>query len=279
MSYSNSSFIPSVIPPENAGTPLWFAFQGDRLLVQRQETGFIVPHLPDLTLLNLAPIRQHYLGQLGNTPCFVADLPPNSSLSDGYSYQGLRRLFSQLEESLFHIAVRAVQIVAWDRNHQFCGRCATPTISKTNEHAKDCPQCGLVFYPRLSPAMIVAITRDKQLLLAHAHRQPPGFYSVLAGFVEPGETLEESVLREVQEEVGILVKNIRYFGSQPWPFPDSLMIAFTAEYAAGELQPDPTEIADVGWYAAEQLPALIPSPISIARALIDHFVVSTSLTD
>jgi NAD+ diphosphatase len=146
-----------------------------------------------------------------------------------------------------------------------------------DERAKICPKCGLVAYPRLSPAVIVAVLRDNCILLAHSHRFPAKFYSVLAGFVEPGETLEECVEREVYEEVGIRVRAIRYFGSQPWPFPDSLMIAFTANYAGGEIRIDHSEIADANWFSANDLPH-IPPKISIARQLIDWFLEKESIS-
>jgi NAD+ diphosphatase len=142
---------------------------------------------------------------------------------------------------------------------------------KAGELAMECTACGQLSYPRISPAVIVAILRDEKILLARANRFPSGFYSVLAGFVEPGETLEQCAKREVREETGIEVKNLRYFSSQPWPFPHSLMVAFTAEYAAGEIRIDPSEIADAGWYSADALP-LIPDPITVARKLIDWYV-------
>jgi NAD+ diphosphatase len=162
-------------------------------------------------------------------------------------------------------------LVHWNRNHHYCGRCAGLTETKPDERARVCPQCGLINYPRLSPAVIVAVLKDHQILLAHSQRFPTKFYSVLAGFVEPGETLEACVKREVLEEVGIIVKNIRYFGSQPWPFPDSLMVGFTAEYGGGDIRIDPSEITDARWYAASELPP-IPPKISIARRLIDWFL-------
>src|SRR5690606_32955256 len=137
------------------------------------------------------------------------------------------------------LAGRAVQIVDWDRTHQFCGRCGSPMERLDNERAKKCPACGLSNYPRLSPAIIIAVTRringQNRLLLARNHRFPPDRYSVIAGFVEPGESLEDCARREVQEEVGIQIQNIRYFGSQAWPFPNSLMLGFTAEYAGGDI--------------------------------------------
>jgi NAD+ diphosphatase len=176
-----------------------------------------------------------------------------------------------MEDHLFSLAGRAIQIVNWNQTHQFCGRCGTRTDDKLDERAKICPKCGLISFPLLSPAIIVAVVQGSRILLAHANHFPDGFYSVLAGFVEPGETLEECVQREVQEEVGLQLKNIRYFGSQPWPFPHSLMIAFTAEYAGGQITTDGMEIRDAGWFTAHDLP-LIPGKISIARRLIDWFV-------
>jgi NAD+ diphosphatase len=172
-----------------------------------------------------------------------------------------------------------VQIVEWDRTHRFCGRCGIPVQEMPFERAKKCPQCDLTSYPRLAPAIIVSIERanpsGKELLLAHNHRHPAGFYSVLAGFVEPGESLEECVKREIREEVGIEVKNIRYFGSQPWPFPNSLMIAFTSEYASGDIVLEEDELDDAAWFVAGALPP-VPPPISIARQLIEHFVEKNS---
>jgi NAD+ diphosphatase len=172
---------------------------------------------------------------------------------------------------MFWAAGRAVQIMAWDRDHQFCGRCATPTETMPSERAKRCPNCHLQTYPRLSPAIIVAIEKENKILLGRSHRHPPDRFSVLAGFVEPGETLEEATAREIFEEVGIQVKNIRYFGSQPWPFPNSLMIAFTCEYAGGEIVFEEAEMAEAAWFSVEELPK-IPSSVSISRELIDWFI-------
>ncbi len=145
-----------------------------------------------------------------------------------------------------------------------------PKTSRMNE-PKSARQCNLTNYPRVSPAIIVAIIRDNQILLARNRRFKGGFFSVLAGFAEPGESLEECVAREVNEEVGIAVKNIRYFGSQPWPFPNSLMVGFIADYAGGRINVDKTEIIEAAWFSAQNLPP-IPPKISIARQLIDWFV-------
>ncbi|HYE82454.1 MAG TPA: NAD(+) diphosphatase, partial [Clostridia bacterium] len=186
-------------------------------------------------------------------------------------FLGLRQLHEQIDKSILQAAFRAVQIVAWDETHRFCGACGEATIKKADEHAKICPKCGHIAYPRLSPAVIVAITKEDKLLLARNKNFVSGFYSVLAGFVEAGETLEECVKREIREEARIEVKNIKYFGSQSWPFPNSFMLAFTAEHESGEIQVDENEIAEAGWFGVEEIPK-IPAKLSISRKLIDWFI-------
>ncbi|MFT5876096.1 MAG: NAD+ diphosphatase, partial [Clostridium sp.] len=182
----------------------------------------------------------------------------------------LKALTYQLSEEMFWIGGRAVQIVNFNTDHAYCGRCGTLTQSIKSERAKKCPKCGLINYPRISPAIIVAVVREGKLLLAHNNQFPKGLYSVVAGFVEVGETFEECVVREVREETGIIVKNIKYFGNQPWPFPNSLMIGFTAEYASGEIKVDGKEIGDAKWYSSTEMPTT-PDSISISKKLISWF--------
>jgi NAD+ diphosphatase len=205
------------------------------------------------------------------THCFSGEVADETPAPQGMAFENLRALYLRLPETLFWLAGRAVQIVDWDRTHQFCGRCGSPTQNQIHDRSKACPVCGLTNYPRLAPAVIVRVERrdegGRRILLARAQRFPTAMFSVLAGFVEPGETLEECVQREILEEVGLRVKNIRYFGSQPWPFPHSLMIAFVAEYEAGEIVVEPGELAEADWFAADTLPA-IPPPPSIANRLI-----------
>jgi NAD+ diphosphatase len=184
------------------------------------------------------------------------------------SWAGLRSLFGAVDDMLFALVGRALQIMDWDRSHQYCGRCGTPTRLKAGERARECPGCAQVHYPRIAPAVMALVRRDDTLLLARSPHFPPGMHSALAGFVEPGESLEQCLAREVREEVGIEVTNLRYFSSQPWPFPHSLMIAFNCDYAGGELTPDSSEIEAAGWFALHELP-LLPNRISIARRLID----------
>jgi NAD+ diphosphatase len=184
-------------------------------------------------------------------------------------WSGLRALFGALDDTVFALAGRAFQIMDWDRSHQFCGRCGTPTRLKEGERSRQCPSCGQLHYPRIAPAIMALIRRGPEFLLARSPHFPPGMYSALAGFSEPGETLEQTLVREVREEVGIEVANIRYFASQPWPFPHSLMIAFHCDHAGGEITPDPAEIEAADWFAVDRLPQALPSPISISRRLID----------
>ena len=176
-----------------------------------------------------------------------------------------------LDDAHFALAGRAIQLLDWDRNHRYCGRCGTPTEAKAEERARACPACRLSAYPRIAPAVMALVRREGEILLGRSPHFPPGMYSALAGFVEPGETLEQCLAREVEEEVGVRVSRIRYFASQPWPFPNSLMIAFVCDWAGGEIRPQAGEIEDAKWFDVLQLPKL-PSRISIARRLIDAVV-------
>jgi NAD+ diphosphatase len=264
-------FISEVKPSAVHDQPAWwFAFAKDKLLIQ-PDTTQLLPFITCLNNVGLQPTRTQFLGRLDGQPCYSAELPAELTAPDGMALCKLRDLYGKLDEDLFNIAGRAIQIVEWDRTHQYCGHCATPMAQLPHERAKRCPKCGLVNYPRLSPAVIVLIARGEEILLARAPRFPKGMYSILAGFVEPGESLEETIVREVREEVGVEIQDIRYFGSQPWPYPNSLMIGFTATYAGGEITIDHEEIVDAGWFHKHQLPA-IPPKLSIARKLIDWFV-------
>lgn len=198
------------------------------------------------------------------------DLNPGE-LPPGWRAAGLRSWFGVLDDQTLSIAMRGVQLLEWDRTHRFCGACGTSTERTPGERAKRCPNCSLTVYPRICPAMMVLVTRGRELLLGRGVNFPPGRYSALAGFLEAGESIEDAVLREVKEEVGLNVTDLRYFGSQSWPFPNSLMIAFTARYLDGELRPDPAELADAQWFSLDRLPQL-PPPLSISRALIDATV-------
>ena len=268
----NRKFISGVVPPQERSEPAWwFVFRESKLLVYQEPSPVRPPCLVDLEELGLTALSEQYLGRLDNRPCYAAEVAEGTIPPPDMTFEGLRQVYGRLDEDLFWIATRAVQIVDWDRTHRFCGRCGVPLNTKTTERAKECPQCGLLHFPRLAPAIIVLVERGNELLLARSRHFMPGMYSVLAGFVEPGESLEEAVVREVREEVGIEIKDIKYFGSQPWPFPHSLMIGFTASYAGGEISLDDDEIENAGWFAVDNLPR-IPGKISIARKLIDWFI-------
>lgn len=211
------------------------------------------------------------LGTLDNTPCFTRVLGPDEPPPQGLTVLGLRQLYGAISDLDFNIASRALGLTAWDRDHRFCGRCGAPTLRSETERVRTCPDCQHAAYPRLSPAVIVRIERDGKILLARNARTRMPFYSVLAGFVEVGESLEEAVAREVREEAGIELRDIRYFGSQPWPLTGSIMIGFVATWASGELVADETEILDADWFAPDALPPL-PGKLSIARELVDDFV-------
>lgn len=212
-----------------------------------------------------------YLGELAGTPCFAQLLGDGESAPEGTDPIALRQLFGALPDDDFAIAGRALGITAWDRDHRFCGRCGTSTERSAIERVRTCTRCGHGSYPRLSPAIIALIERDGRALLARNARFPLPFFSTLAGFVEVGESLEAAVAREIHEEAGIAITDIRYFGSQPWPFTGSLMIGFTARWAGGDIVAAPSEIADADWFSPDALPR-IPPKLSIARELIDDFV-------
>jgi NAD+ diphosphatase len=250
---------------------LWFVFRESDLLVAADG----VPQVPVCLhpeALGFEVRHVLYLGRLGAEHCFACEVGPSVPAATGWEWRGLRSLFARLPDAHFALAGRALQLVDWDRTHQFCGRCGTPTAARSGERSRECPACGLVAYPRLAPAVMAMVKRaPDEVLLARSPRFPPGMYSALAGFVEPGETLEQCLAREVLEEVGVRVRNVRYFASQPWPFPHSLMIAFVADWECGEIRPDPAEIEAADWFSIAHLPKL-PQPISIARRLIDGVV-------
>ena len=259
----------------DASPSYWFILRGSDLLVVHDGDAIDLPLQSDMAWFGLSAERAHLIGTVSGTQCRVLGVPAETPAPQGWEFEGVRSLFGTISESFFSAAARALEISEWDRTHRFCGSCGSPTALKTGERALQCTACGHLSYPRISPAVIVAIVRGTSILLARARRFPPRMYSVLAGFVEPGETLEECVVREVREETGVEVKNIRYFASQPWPFPHSLMVAFTAEHASGEITIDPEEIVDAGWYTVETFPNL-PDPITVARRLINWFAAGAA---
>ncbi|HOV90401.1 MAG TPA: NAD(+) diphosphatase [Syntrophorhabdaceae bacterium] len=268
----DSQFIPYNKAPDIIKSPaFWFIFKANKMLVKEVGHEVMVPIMIRPEEMHIKPIRIHYLGRFQERDCFAAEMSESQSVSKDLAFQSLWQLYDYLDDDIFNIAIRAKQITNWDRTSIFCSRCGSRTKDKDRLRAKECPDCGLVIFPRISPAIIVLVEKEGKILLAKAVRFKEDIYSILAGFVEPGETLEEAVEREVREEVGIEIKNIRYFGSQPWPFPDSLMIGFLAKYKSGRIKIDKEEIVDARWFSPENLPN-IPGNISIARRMIDWFL-------
>lgn len=264
-------FTPEITSSQPAGTPgPWFLFKGSDLLVRVNGGTAEVPVADEPASLGLTVPVAHHIGSADGAPCRAAETTDDAP--EGWMFADLRSLFSTLPEPLFRVASRASMVVDWDRSHRFCGRCGTATRAKDGERARECPACGELAYPRISPAIIVAVTRGDRILLVRHHRFAQRF-TVIAGYVEPGETLEECVHREVREETGIEIGEPRYFANQSWPFPHSLMVAFTAEYASGEIRVEPSELIEGDWFTADTLPR-VPEKITIARRLIDAFVAA-----
>lgn len=253
----------------------WFIFSRFKMLTGQKGQSIAVPLLHDPSELGLVYSNKRRLGSLNGIDCYCCSMDDVGQTPPGTALIGLRRLFGAIPGELFSMANVAVHLTYWDRTNLFCCRCGSPIEDRQDVRAKECNRCGLLVFPRISPAVIVLVRKKDEILLARSERFEEGLYSVLAGFVEPGETLEGAVSREVKEEVGISISDITYFGSQPWPFPDSLMIGFTAEYREGDISIDGDEIVEAGWYRVGNLPK-IPDKISIARKLIDSFIASQS---
>ncbi len=265
-------FKAQIKPPAEKGAkdPLYFMIRDQEIIVRHYQDQYWLTTETDILLLNLDLTQSHFIGSWHEHFCYALDFPEHLSLIYPLQSISLRDAFSQFSSSAVRAISLAKQVLTWNRNFRFCGQCGQPTINLPDERAKVCANCGLTNYPRLSPSIIVSVVRDERILLARSRRFPEGMYSVLAGFVEPGETLEECIHREVFEEVGVAITNIQYFGSQNWPFPHSLMIGFTADYLTGEISIDDDEIVDARWFKSMNLPR-IPGNYSIARKMIDHF--------
>lgn len=240
---------------------IWLIWDGAQLL-------YIDGQLPGSTQgLTLSNTRS--IGSVHGTPCHSAELI--GSAPQGSEWRSMRQAMLEMDLAQQQALSRARQLSVFDREHRFCGACASPLETNLHDSGKRCPSCGTMAYPRLSPAMMVSVVRGQEILLARAPHFTEGMYSALAGFVEPGETLEQCVHREVMEEVGLKVGNLRYAASQSWPFPHSLMLAFIADYQEGDIVPQEGEIADARWFHIDRLPAL-PSQASIAWWLIQHTI-------
>lgn len=214
---------------------------------------------------------EHYLGEARGIPIFACEVDPDIDNPPGYEFETLWSFLGQVDEPIFYLIGRAKQIVEWHRDHQFCGQCGAPTTASESDRSRVCKACSQTYYPRLSPSIIALITKGEELLLAKNARARGNFYSTLAGFIEPGESIEEAVHREVYEEVGIRIKNLQYYGSQSWPFPNSLMLGFHGEYDSGEFVLQKDEIVDAQWFPYQNLPNR-PAMFSISGWLIDDYI-------
>lgn len=275
---------------------LVFVCRDRDVLVNMSRGRPVIPAVSDLQALDVTLDQSHHIGGIDGRTCraiaHAADTAPDTDTTGPgtvpgvaagasagagaddhvWEFRSLRTLMSDLPESHVRAAGSAAQIIDWDRNNRFCGRCGHQMEQRTGERAKACPTCGLVAYPRISPAVIVAVLNAGSILLASNRRhRKSGMFSIIAGFVEPGENLEQAVCREIKEEVDIAVTDLTYFASQPWPFPDSLMVGFTARYDSGTVRPDGTEIVEADWFSRDALP-VIPPVGTISRRIIDAYV-------
>jgi len=266
-------FIHGTNPPAgDVSESLWFVFMDDRLLVRETAAGLDVEKAAALERAPVHDGNAQFIGWYRGAACYAAAVSPKNRASrvrEG-SFRNLRSLYGIVPDPVFALAGRAYQIVNWTLTHRFCGRCGGRTMTLPGERVMRCRRCRHDYYPRISPAVLVGVIRGDSILLARGHSFPKPWYSLIAGFVEPGETLEQCAAREVREETGIEIGEIRYFGSQPWPFSHSLMIAFTARYLSGEIKLDTRELKDAGWFARAALPDL-PGELSLSRKLIDWF--------
>jgi len=260
---------------EPTAIDICLVIQGDRLLAQLDPgAGVKLPEVREVVAWSEIPSNHKplHIGTLNDRPLWMYTL--NDALvvaPAGWEWHETRGLLGAFTPAQIHAVGCSRELYWWQTRNRFCGCCGTPTVDVTHERAKKCPKCNALYFPVASPAIIVAVTRGDQLLLGHNNHFRPGMFSLLAGFVDPGETLEQAAIREVREEVGIEIGNLRYVSSQPWPFPNSLMVGFRATYLSGEILVDGKEIVQAGWYPRTALPE-IPRPGTVARLLIDGWL-------
>ncbi len=255
---------PSDIPDEAH----WIVVRGGHIVIEAGVETLPFGPTPPVD----AHLEQHFLGLLDGHAVWAVDVDDHEEPHDWHEFVHLRGLYGRVPDHQWVAAGRAEQIVQWDRTHRYCGRCGAGTRHHAKDRARECPECRLLAYPRLAPAVIVLVEKGDEILLAHGAQFPQRFFSTLAGFVEAGESLEGTVHREIKEEVGIAVTDVTYFDSQPWPFPNSLMVGFTAKWAGGDLVIQEDEIVEAGWYRADDLPPCPIGGMSIAGWLIKDWL-------
>lgn len=269
---ANKEFQSTTIAPQSASESWYFVFNNGEILLHLDEAEHYQPFTTTAQIDALDP-HYHLMGMQGDIACYAVEI---SSRPD-FEFSGLRGIFGKVDNLLLSLAGRAAQICDWYRSHQYCGKCGKPTVGHDSDRAMVCETCRILSYPRLSPSIICLIHKEDEVLLARNHRFPDGMYSTLAGFVEPGESIEETLVREVREEVAVEVGKLEYMGSQPWPFPNSLMLGFLVEYRSGEIVCQEEEIADARWFPVNDLP-LLPGKVAISRWLIDAYLVRRGVT-
>ncbi len=262
-------------PPAEVSQHYYFVYSGYSVLGKISENLWTPLLEQEWQDLPLSAISVHYIGFastgiLHDAACHAVELQAGVDAPSGYEWLNLRHFIHYPDESLFALAGRGMQIIEWHLTHQFCGRCGDPLQTHQTDRARICESCRRTFYPRLSPCIIVLVTRGEELLLARGVRHPEGMYSTLAGFIEPGETVEQAVHREVKEEVGINVRRLQYWGSQPWPFPHQLMLGFYAEYKSGDLVLEEEEIEEAQWWHYKDLPNIPPDSTISGKLIRDY---------
>ncbi|MEH6637270.1 MAG: NAD(+) diphosphatase [Halioglobus sp.] len=265
-------FRPDFKPPESSGDELHIVFQRGELVSDLRSRQMCFIAQEQMERGSWTVLRRHFLGYWHDQPCYAVEIDAVDQLDPMQFQKGnLYQILGRVDEQLFALAGRASQLLDWERDHRFCGRCGEQMLVDTNERAMRCTPCRSINYPRIAPCIIVLVTRGEELLLARNANFPRPMYSTLAGFIEAGETAEETLAREVREEVGVEVRNIQYFQSQSWPFPNQLMLGYFAEYAGGDIVCDQVEIADARWFHHTDLP-MIPPVSSISGQLIQHYI-------
>ncbi len=269
-------FRPDNTPPNDDEDALEIVFQQGQLVSDMRSKTVCLLSQMQVRSSGWNQVRRQFLGYWEERPCYVVEIDEVDE-PDPMQYQkgNLYHILGRVDEQLFALAGRASQLLDWERDHKFCGRCGTEMRLDTQERAMRCDPCRTINFPRIAPCIIVLITRGEEMLLARNANFPAPMYSTLAGFIEPGETAEETLIREVREEVGVEVNNVRYFQSQSWPFPNQLMLGFFADYAGGDIVCDEVEIADAQWFHPSELP-MIPPESSISGQLIAHHIQSIS---
>jgi len=264
-----------VFSPENINTSSESAIS---IVLRNQEfltsknSEFLIFEEDDLKWSEMEMVNKQFIGYLNDKPCNILEVTHDSKLDDDLILTPLRNLLGRIPDSLFTVCSRSLQLSEWKRNNQFCGICGKNMRMHETERAMFCECNNALVYPKISPCIIVLVTKGEELLLAHNKNFPGTFYSTLAGFIEAGESAESAIHREIFEEVKVRVQNIKYFGSQSWPFPSQLMLGYHAEYLEGEITPDGEEIDLADWFHYKDLPNVPTGNISISGQLIESYI-------